>query len=245
MSDLQSGMGIEYRGLSYIHGHLTPKNKTKKGVIKQVTPNLIAIEGDSYRDTILVNDLLSGQVQIIITEGDGELSAKKEVPTKEKLISLYVKHEGRIDPIRRELRVGSWALVKRWLVEAGIIDSLGRPLEQTPTPEPDQAANQEPERAEAEPAVTSVAPDLLFVNRHHAVAEEIACLLDRKRQDYGTGNIRKFGSYGVLVRVSDKVERLINLSKRDGSPNFESVDDTWKDIAGYAILALIELREGR
>ena len=152
LSDLQSGMGIEYRGLSYIHGHLTPKNKTKKGVIKQVTPNLIAIEGDSYRDTILVNDLLSGQVQIIITEGDGELSAKKEVPTKEKLISLYVKHEGRIDPIRRELRVGSWALVKRWLVEAGIIDSLGRPLEQTPTPEPDQAANQEPERAEAEPA---------------------------------------------------------------------------------------------
>lgn len=152
VSDLQPGMGIEYRGLSYIHGHLTPKNKTKKGVIKQVTPNLIAIEGDSYRDTILVNDLLSGQVQIIKTEGDGELSAKKEVPTKEKLISLYVKHEGRIDPIRRELRVGSWALVKRWLVEAGIIDSLGRPLEQTPTPEPDQAANQEPERAEAEPA---------------------------------------------------------------------------------------------
>lgn len=152
VSDLQPGMGIEYRGLSYIHGQLTPKNKTKKGVIKQVTPNLIAIEGDSYRDTILVNDLLSGQVQIIKTEGDGELSAKKEVPTKEVLQSLYVKHEGRIDPIRRELCVGSWALAKRWLVEAGIIDSLGRPLEQTPTPEPDQAANQEPERETAEPA---------------------------------------------------------------------------------------------
>ncbi len=118
-------------------------------------------------------------------------------------------------------------------------------LEQIPEPEPATAVTQEPEREEEESAGNSVAPDLLFVNRHHAVAEEIACLLDRKRQDYGTGNIRKFGSHGVLVRVSDKVERLINLSKRDGSPNFESVDDTWKDIAGYAILALIELREGR
>ena len=95
-----------------------------------------------------------------------------------------------------------------------------------------QAANQEP-------IPYILAPD------HHDVAEEIACLLDRKGQDYGTENIKKFGSYGVLVRVSDKVERLINLSRKEGQVNFESVEDSWKDIAGYAILALIELREGR
>ena len=80
---------------------------------------------------------------------------------------------------------------------------------------------------------------------HHHVADEIAELLDQKRADYGTENIKKFGSYGVLVRVSDKVERLINLSKRDDTPNFESIEDSWRYIAGYAILALIELREGR
>ena len=80
---------------------------------------------------------------------------------------------------------------------------------------------------------------------HHHVADEIAELLDQKRADYGTENIKKFGSYGVLVRVSDKVERLINLSRKEGQVNFESVEDSWKDIAGYAILALIELREGR
>ena len=34
-----------------------------------------------------------------------------------------------------------------------------------------------------------------------------------------------------------------NLSGKE--PNFETTEDTWKDIAGYAILALIELREGR
>lgn len=93
--------------------------------------------------------------------------------------------------------------------------------------------------ANEEPIPYTLVPD------HHNVAEEIACLLDRKGQDYGTENIKKFGSHGVLVRVSDKVERLINLSKRNNKPNFESVEDTWRDIAGYAILALIELREGR
>ena len=93
--------------------------------------------------------------------------------------------------------------------------------------------------ADEEPIPYILAPD------HHNVAEEIACLLDRKGQDYGTENIKKFGSYGVLVRVSDKVERLINLSRKEGQVNFESVEDSWKDIAGYAILALIELREGR
>jgi len=80
---------------------------------------------------------------------------------------------------------------------------------------------------------------------HHHVADEIAELLDQKRADYGTENIKKFGSYGVLVRVSEKVERLINLSKRNDKPNFESIEDSWRYIAGYAILALIELREGR
>ena len=84
-----------------------------------------------------------------------------------------------------------------------------------------------------------------YVADHYKIALEIVELLDRKRADYGTENIKKFGSYGVLVRVSDKVERLINLSKRNDKPNFESIEDSWRDIAGYAILALIELREGR
>lgn len=80
---------------------------------------------------------------------------------------------------------------------------------------------------------------------HHDLCNELAELLDKKRADYGSENIKKFGSQGVLVRVSDKVERLINLSHKGGEANFESIEDTWKDIAGYAVLALIELREGR
>lgn len=134
---------------------------------------------------------------------------------------------------------------------------------QTPEPEPAQAANQEPIQGSQEPA-TEIIPVIMPLENdftaddeepipytvtdfadHHKIALEIVELLDRKRADYGTENIKKFGSYGVLVRVSDKVERLINLSRKEGQVNFESVEDSWKDIAGYAILALIELREGR
>lgn len=119
-------------------------------------------------------------------------------------------------------------------VTAGAGKGVAPPPKQTPTNETDDFTADDDE-----PMPYILAPD------HHNVAEEIACLLDRKGQDYGTENIKKFGSQGVLVRVSDKVERLINLSRKDGQVNFESVEDTWKDIAGYAILALIELREGR
>lgn len=79
---------------------------------------------------------------------------------------------------------------------------------------------------------------------YYTVACEIAELLERKQADYGSNNIAKFGTKGVLVRVSDKVERLVNLTwDNDKEPNFESVEDTWRDIAGYAILALLELNK--
>lgn len=43
------------------------------------------------------------------------------------------------------------------------------------------------------------------------LALEGVTLMDRKQQDYGSKNISKFGTFGVLVRLSDKIERLKNL----------------------------------
>lgn len=100
-------------------------------------------------------------------------------------------------------------------------------------------------------------------------------LFDKKQLDYGRENIAKFGEQGVLVRTSDKLERLINLNKipkefvvidpstdtsksisttSPGSiikvekgrtppksfaniPANEAIEDTWMDIANYAIIA--------
>ena len=82
-----------------------------------------------------------------------------------------------------------------------------------------------------------------FDDSVHEIAAEIADLIIRKQRDYGHGNILTFGEYGVLVRSSDKIARLKNLLEGNTAPSNESVDDSWSDLAGYAIIALM-LRRG-
>ena len=75
-------------------------------------------------------------------------------------------------------------------------------------------------------------------------------LFDQKQADYGPYNISKFGVIGVLVRASDKIERLINLHKdstltSSGTliPSNESVTDSWQDLSVYGAIARV-LNEG-
>ena len=81
LSDIKPGMEIKYRGRVYGHGNLMGKQKTRRGTVTQVTPNLIAVQGQRYPDTILVNDLLSGQVKIISLKGEGEMVKKLDWET--------------------------------------------------------------------------------------------------------------------------------------------------------------------
>lgn len=74
-------------------------------------------------------------------------------------------------------------------------------------------------------------------------ASEIVHLLRAKQEDYGPDNIMSFGELGVVVRLSDKIARLKNLTLNDKSPKNESVRDTFMDIAGYAIIGLM-LQDG-
>lgn len=71
------------------------------------------------------------------------------------------------------------------------------------------------------------------------VALENIQLLDRKQLDYGSRNISDFGQIGVLVRCNDKVQRLTNLSKKGGKAANESVEDSWLDLANYAIIGYL------
>ena len=61
-------------------------------------------------------------------------------------------------------------------------------------------------------------------------------LFDSKQHDYGPANISMFGEYGVLVRLNDKLQRLINLQKKADAPANESIEDTWRDIGGYGFI---------
>ena len=68
---------------------------------------------------------------------------------------------------------------------------------------------------------------------------EMTALLARKQHDYGHKNITKFGLQGVLVRLSDKIERLINLKAHKSQAKNESLLDTLRDIVGYCVVALM------
>lgn len=68
-------------------------------------------------------------------------------------------------------------------------------------------------------------------------------LFDKKQHDYGPGNISKFGVQGVLVRINDKLERLINLYKKDRDPENESIEDTWQDLSVYGVIARAVLKD--
>lgn len=75
-------------------------------------------------------------------------------------------------------------------------------------------------------------------------ALEIANLICSKQLDYGKANILDFGEMGLLVRANDKMARLRNLYRSGADPNNESVEDSWTDLAGYALLALMYMRGG-
>ena len=65
-------------------------------------------------------------------------------------------------------------------------------------------------------------------------------IFDNKQQDYGSENISDFGTFGVVVRMNDKFRRLKTLfNKRRKRPVNESIEDSFRDISNYAIIALM------
>jgi len=72
----------------------------------------------------------------------------------------------------------------------------------------------------------------------------MASLFDVKQLDYGPRNISEFGEPGVVVRMNDKFARIRNLlfpkgQYRPVAPANESMDDTYMDVANYAVIALM------
>ena len=71
-------------------------------------------------------------------------------------------------------------------------------------------------------------------------------LLEKKNRDYGSNNLLTFGDLGILVRLSDKLERLKNYVLRDRTFGIddENLEDTLYDIAGYAIMWIVLRKVG-
>lgn len=70
------------------------------------------------------------------------------------------------------------------------------------------------------------------------ITDDITKILLKKNQDYGNASF-DLGVNGNMVHLWDKVSRYRNLINCDQErQNFESLEDTLKDIIGYAIIGL-------
>ena len=73
------------------------------------------------------------------------------------------------------------------------------------------------------------------------IALEIAQLVEKKNHEYDNSfdkTMDKYGDTAYFLRIEDKLNRLINLSKKQAKVSDENVEDTLKDIIGYTLLML-------
>jgi hypothetical protein len=75
--------------------------------------------------------------------------------------------------------------------------------------------------------------------------QELLDLLLSKHKDYGPKNIADAPGgaiNGLRVRMHDKLARINNLYDSKSNPEHESLEDSFKDMANYAIIGLLVLR---
>lgn len=75
--------------------------------------------------------------------------------------------------------------------------------------------------------------------------KELSDLLLSKHKDYGPKNISQAPGgpvNGLRVRMHDKLARISNLVDSGADPQHESLEDSFKDMANYAIIGLLVLR---
>jgi hypothetical protein len=76
--------------------------------------------------------------------------------------------------------------------------------------------------------------------------DSLAELLLSKHRDYGPKNISQSPGgplNGLRVRMWDKLARINNLTETNSNPKHESLEDSFKDMANYAIIGLLVLQE--
>ena len=75
--------------------------------------------------------------------------------------------------------------------------------------------------------------------------QELVDLLLSKHKDYGPKNISDAPGgalNGLRVRMHDKLARINNLVDSGKNPEHEAIEDSFKDMANYAIIGLLVLR---
>ena len=87
------------------------------------------------------------------------------------------------------------------------------------------------------------------VEKFRKIAKEMGDLYEKKNKAYGDSfgdTFRRLGLISAVTRISDKYNRLVQLSTHPDIDDLgERMDDTLMDLANYAVMTLIELRKDR
>ena len=85
--------------------------------------------------------------------------------------------------------------------------------------------------------------DTTRMNQMKTVQEEALELFAKKNADYGDA-FANYGSVGVIVRLGDKIQRLMSVSKNGVTlVNTESLRDTLIDLHNYAAMGIMLIDE--
>jgi hypothetical protein len=93
---------------------------------------------------------------------------------------------------------------------------------------------------------TSIAREVHLEVHLSNTVKELSGLLLSKHKDYGPKNISQAPGgaiNGLRVRMHDKLARINNLIDSGANPEHESLEDSFKDMANYAIIGLLVLRK--
>lgn len=78
------------------------------------------------------------------------------------------------------------------------------------------------------------------------IAKEIGQLVEKKDKDYNhafSKTLKEYGNVTYFLRIDDKLNRLKNLMLNNTNAEVnESIEDTLKDIIGYTLLMLKEIK---
>ena len=81
---------------------------------------------------------------------------------------------------------------------------------------------------------------------HAKIIEEIHDMFVRKNADYGNSFEKSLDEWGLIVsamRVQEKLDRVKTSLKQELKVKDESVEDSFLDIANYAIMTVMWLRK--
>ena len=84
------------------------------------------------------------------------------------------------------------------------------------------------------------------VDAFKQIVNNMSELYSRKNHDYGdsfTQTVDEFGLIAPAIRLTDKLSRFKSLIKSDAKITDEKLEDTLIDMASYAIMTVIWMRE--